>query len=145
MRNAEIAAAFEELATLYELDGAIRYRVLAYREAARVIRQSPVSVAELARAGRATELPGIGKTLQEKILALLDRGEISSATKLKAKFPVSLVEVTRVPGVGPKTARGSTTSSAYGPSTTCARRRRESGSGGCAGSGRRPGRTCLLG
>ena len=105
MRNAEIAAAFEELATLYELDGAIRYRVLAYREAARVIRQSPVSVAELARAGRATELPGIGKTLQEKILALLDRGEIPSATKLKAKFPVSLVEVTRVPGVGPKTAR----------------------------------------
>ena len=60
MRNAEIAAAMSELATLYELDGAIRYRVLAYREAARVIRQSPVSVAELARAGKATELPGIG-------------------------------------------------------------------------------------
>ena len=58
MRNAEIADALTELATLYELDGAIRYRVLAYREAARVIRQSPVSVEELARAGRATELPG---------------------------------------------------------------------------------------
>ena len=58
MRNAEIADAMTELATLYELDGAIRYRVLAYREAARVIRQSPVSVEELARAGRATELPG---------------------------------------------------------------------------------------
>ena len=61
MRNAEIADALNELATLYELDGAIRYRVLAYREAARVIRQSPVSVEELARAGRATELPGIGR------------------------------------------------------------------------------------
>ena len=55
-----------ELATLYELDGAIRYRVIAYREAARVIRQSPVSVEELARAGRATELPGIGETLQDE-------------------------------------------------------------------------------
>jgi DNA polymerase (family 10) len=105
VRNAEIADAMNELATLYELDGAIRYRVLAYREAARVIRQSPVSVAELARAGRATELPGIGKTLEQKINALLDTGEIPSAAKLKRKFPVSLVEVTRVPGVGAKTAR----------------------------------------
>jgi DNA polymerase (family 10) len=105
MRNAEIADALNELATLYELDGAIRYRVLAYREAARVIRQSPVSVEELARAGRATELPGVGKTLEGKIVTLLDTGEIPSAAKLKRKFPASLVEVTRVPGVGAKTAR----------------------------------------
>jgi len=105
VRNAEIAAALTELATLYELDGAIRYRVLAYREAARVIRQSPVSVEELARGGRITELPGIGKTLEQKILALLDTGEIPAATKLKRKFPASLIEVTRVPGVGAKTAR----------------------------------------
>ena len=105
MRNAEIAAAMEELATLYELDGAVRYRVLAYRDAARVIRQTPVSVAELARAGQATELPKIGATLETKILALLETGEIPSATKLKAKFPASLVQVTRLPGVGAKTAR----------------------------------------
>src|SRR4051812_28463546 len=105
MRNAEIADALAELATLYELDGAIRYRVLAYREAARVIRQSPVSVEELARAGRATELPGVGKTLEQKIIALLDDGEIPSAAKLKRRFPPSLIEVTMVPGVGAKTAR----------------------------------------
>jgi DNA polymerase (family 10) len=105
MRNAEIAAALSELATLYELDGAIRYRVLAYREAARVVRQSPVSVEELARAGRATELPGIGKTLEQKIVTLVDTGEIPSAAKLKRKFPASLIDVTRVPGVGAKTAR----------------------------------------
>jgi DNA polymerase (family 10) len=105
MRNAEIADALTELATLYELDGAIRYRVLAYREAARVIRQSPVSVEELTHAGRATELPGIGETLEQKILALLDTGEIPAAAKLKRRFPPALVEVTRVPGVGAKTAR----------------------------------------
>jgi DNA polymerase (family X) len=105
MTNAEIAAALSELGTLYELDGAVRYRVNAYKEAARVIRQSPVSVEELAREGRATELPGIGDTLQEKIVALLETGSIPSADKLKAKFPASLVEVTRLPGVGAKTAR----------------------------------------
>ncbi|MET0127517.1 MAG: PHP domain-containing protein, partial [Solirubrobacterales bacterium] len=105
MRNAEIAEAMSELGTLYELDGAVRYRVIAYKEAARVIRQSPVSVEELALAGRATELPGIGDTLQEKIVALVETGEIPSATKLKAKYPASLIEVTRIPGLGAKTVR----------------------------------------
>src|ERR1700755_3464151 len=105
MTNAEIAAALDELGVLYELDGAVKYRVLAYSTAAKAIRESPVSVEELARAGRATELPGVGKNLAEKIDALLATGEIPAAVKLKAKFPPSLVEVTRVPGVGPKTAR----------------------------------------
>jgi DNA polymerase (family 10) len=103
--NAEIAAALEELGVLYELDGAVKYRVLAYSAAAKAIRESPVSVAELAAQGRATEVPGVGKTLAEKIDALLETGEIPAAAKLKAKFPPTLVEVTRVPGVGAKTAK----------------------------------------
>jgi DNA polymerase (family 10) len=105
MTNAEIAAAFEELGVLYELDGAVKYRVLAYGTAAKAIRESPVSVAELAAAGRATEIPGVGKTLAEKIDMLLATGEIPSAVKLKAKFPPTLIEVTRLPGLGAKTAR----------------------------------------
>jgi DNA polymerase (family X) len=103
--NAEIAAALEELGVLYELDGAVKYRVLAYSTAAKAIRESPVSVAELAARGEATKVPGVGKTLAEKIDALLATGEIPAAVKLKAKFPPTLIEVTRVPGVGPKTAR----------------------------------------
>jgi DNA polymerase (family X) len=103
--NAEIAAALDELGVLYELDGAVKYRVLAYGTAAKAIRESPVSVADLAAAGRATEIPGVGKTLAEKIKALIETGEIPAAVKLKAKFPPTLVEVTRVPGVGAKTAR----------------------------------------
>ena len=82
MKNAEIAAAFDELATLYELDGVVVYRVLAYRNAAKAIRDSGVSVAELARQGRAQELSGIGKTIAEKIQALLLEGEIPAARKL---------------------------------------------------------------
>ncbi|MEX1141437.1 MAG: DNA polymerase/3'-5' exonuclease PolX [Thermoleophilaceae bacterium] len=105
MKNAEIASAFEELATLYELDGAVVYRVVAYRNAAKAIRDSGVSVAELARAGRAEELPGIGKTIAEKIQALLLDGEIPAAVKLKERIPPGLIEVTRIPGLGPKRAR----------------------------------------
>src|SRR5882757_11000047 len=105
MTNAEIAAALDELGVLYELDGAVKYRVLAYANAATAIRESPVSVADLAAAGRATEIPGVGKTLAEKIDALLATGEIPAAVKLKAKFPPTLIAVTRVPGLGTKTAR----------------------------------------
>jgi DNA polymerase (family X) len=105
MKNAEIAAAFDELGTLYELDGAVVYRVLAYRNAAKAIRDSGVSVAELARQGRAEELPGIGKTIAEKIEALLLDGEIPAAVKLKERIPPGLIKVTRIPGLGPKRAR----------------------------------------
>jgi DNA polymerase (family X) len=103
--NAEIAAALEELGVLYELDGAVKYRVLAYSAAAKAIRESPLSVAELAAQGRAAEVPGVGKTLAEKIDALIATGEIPAAARLKAKYPPTLIEVTRVPGVGAKTAR----------------------------------------
>ncbi|HEX8742687.1 MAG TPA: DNA polymerase/3'-5' exonuclease PolX [Thermoleophilaceae bacterium] len=105
MRNAEIALHFDELADLYELDGAIVHRVLAYRNAAKAIRDAPASVEEMTRAGTVTELRGIGKTIEEKLNALLETGSIPSAAKLKAKYPPGLVEVTRIPGFGPKKAR----------------------------------------
>ena len=105
LSNAAIADAFEELGDLYEFDGAIVHRVLAYRNAARAVREASVSVAALAREGRATELPGIGKTLQEKVIALLDTGAIPAAERLRAKFPVGLIAITRLPGLGPKRAR----------------------------------------
>jgi DNA polymerase (family 10) len=105
MKNAEIALHFDELADLYELDGAIVHRVVAYRNAAKAIRESSASIEELTRAGKVTELAGIGKTIEEKILTLLDTGQIPSAIKLKAKYPPGLVEVTRIPGLGPKRAR----------------------------------------
>ena len=105
MRNGEIAEAFEELASLYELDGAVVYRVVAYRNAAKAIREAGVSVEELAKQGRADELAGVGKTIAEKIDALLETGSIPSADKLKQRIPPGLVEITRIPGLGPKRAR----------------------------------------
>lgn len=103
--NAEVAAALDELGDLYELDGAIIHRVVAYRNAAKAVREAPVSVTTLARAGRATELPGIGQTIQDKVLALANDGAIPAAVRLRAKFPPGLIEMTRLPGLGPKRAR----------------------------------------
>ena len=103
--NTEIAAALDELGDLTELDGAAIYRTNAYRNAAKVVRESPVSVLGLARDGRATELPGVGATIQEKILALADEGAIPATVKLRAKFPPGVIEMTHLPGLGPKRAR----------------------------------------
>jgi DNA polymerase (family 10) len=105
VRNAEIAAALDELADLYELDGAVVYRVVAYRQAAKAVRDSPRSVAQLAQEKRATEVSGIGKTLEEKIRALVETGDIPAAVKLREKFPGELVRFIEIPGLGPKTAR----------------------------------------
>jgi DNA polymerase (family 10) len=103
--NAAIATAFDELGDLYELDGAVIHRVLAYRNAAKAVRDAPTSVSALTREGRVTSLPGIGKTLEEKLRALLETGTIPAAEKLRAKFPPGLIDLTRLPGLGPKRAR----------------------------------------
>jgi DNA polymerase (family 10) len=105
MRNAEIASALEELADLYELDGAVVYRVVAYRQAARSVRDSPAAVEQLAAQERLTQLRGVGDTIAQKIVVLLETGEIPAAAKLKQKFPPGLVQLTRMRGLGAKTAR----------------------------------------
>jgi DNA polymerase (family 10) len=105
LTNAQIAAAFDEIGDLYELDGAVSYRVIAYRTAAKAVRESSVSVVGLAREGRVTEINGIGKTLEEKIYALDETGDIPSAKRLRDKFPTGLISVMHLPGFGPKRAR----------------------------------------
>lgn len=100
--NAEIAVVFEELADRYELDGAIAHRVLAYRNAADAVRSAPTSVAAQTRAGTVTDIPGIGKTLEEKLRDLIDTGTIPALEKLRAKIPDGLLVLTRLPGLGAK-------------------------------------------
>ena len=116
MTNAEIAAALEELGVLYELDGAVKYRVLAYGTAAKAIRESPVSVTDLAAEGQGDRDPRRRQDPGGKDRRAVETGEIPAAAKLKAKFPASLIEVTRVPGLGAKPLAASSTSSASPPS-----------------------------
>ena len=103
--NTQVAAALDELGDLYELDGAQIHRIVAYRNGAKAVREASTQVAKLALEGHATELPGIGGTLQEKIVALTETGQIPALEKLRAKFPAGLVEMTKLPGLGPKRAR----------------------------------------
>lgn len=103
-RNSEVADQLELLADLLELTGEASFRVIAYRRAAQRARESAGSIAQLALDGRAKELPGIGKTIEEKIVQIVDTGEIAALTKRKAEVPPEVVEFMRLPGLGPKTA-----------------------------------------
>ena len=102
LTNEQVAAAFDELGDLYELDGAVSYRVIAYRSAAKTVRETPVSVVALARESRAVELAGVGPTLQDKICALADHGVIPATAKLRAKYPPGLRDIMHIPGFGAK-------------------------------------------
>ncbi|HEY2327894.1 MAG TPA: DNA polymerase/3'-5' exonuclease PolX [Gaiellaceae bacterium] len=104
-RNDLLADQFDLLADLMELEGADGFRIGAYRKAAARIRDTPSSVAELALAGKAKQLQGIGKTIEGKIVEVVEDGEIHALTKRKAEVPAELASFLRLPGMGPKTAR----------------------------------------
>jgi DNA polymerase (family 10) len=104
-RNDVLADQFDLLADLMEVEGADGFRIGAYRKAAARIRDTPTSVAELALAGKAKQLQGIGKTIEAKIVEVVEDGEIHALTKRKAEVPAELASFMRLPGLGPKTAR----------------------------------------
>ncbi len=105
LTNAEIAERFELLADLLELEGAVAYRYLAYRKAAKTLRETPESVVRLSQQGRLTELAGVGDTISDKVAELVATGTIAALEKLRAGNPPGVVPLMRVPGIGPKTAR----------------------------------------
>src|ERR671936_636855 len=104
-QNGEVADQLELLADLLELEGQASYRVIAYRRAASRVRETGGAVAQLALDGRAKELPGIGATIQDKILQIIDHGEIDALAKRRRTIPPDLVQFLRIPGLGPKTVR----------------------------------------
>jgi DNA polymerase (family 10) len=103
-RNSEVADQIDLLADLLELEGKDTFRVVAYRRAAARVRETAGSVAQLALDGRAKELQGIGKTIEEKIVQIVELGEIEVLTRKKAGVPPEVVLFMKLPGLGPKTA-----------------------------------------
>src|SRR5213595_3598525 len=104
-RNTAVAEQLELLSDILELEGEAAYRLLAYRRAAALVREQSGLVAELALEGKAKDLPGIGKTIEGKIVEIVNEGEIRALTKHKALVPPDVVKFTQLPGLGPKTAR----------------------------------------
>ena len=104
MQNPDIARLFDEVADLLEIQDANPFRVRAYRNAARTIRDFPEPITDLVRAGTKdlTDIAGIGDDLAEKITAIVTTGELPLQKELARKLPAGLLDLLRIPGLGPK-------------------------------------------
>jgi DNA polymerase (family 10) len=102
VENRQIADRLETFATLLELVEANPYTARAYRRAAETIRGAALPVAELARAGRARELRGIGPGIEARLRELVETGEIAELAELERELAPDLVGLGRYLGLGAK-------------------------------------------
>jgi DNA polymerase (family 10) len=107
MTNATIADAFDQIADLLDFQGANPFRVRAYRNSARTIRDYPEPLENLVVEGskKLTEIEGIGDDLAKKIVTLVGTGELPHLVELKSQIPESVLALLRIPGLGPKKAK----------------------------------------
>ncbi|MDA0265191.1 MAG: DNA polymerase/3'-5' exonuclease PolX [Chloroflexi bacterium] len=103
--NQQIAELFENMGALLEMKGDTVFKIRAYQRAARTIEQlsSPLSVA-VENGEDLKKIPGIGKAISEKIVELIETGEVSAYQKLLEELPPGILELKDIPGIGPKTA-----------------------------------------
>ncbi len=104
MQNADIARQLDEVADLLEISEANPFRVRAYRNASRTVRDHPEPLAELVRAGGydLTDLPSIGEGIASEIEALIATGDMPQRQTLVKKLPPGLLDLLRISGLGPK-------------------------------------------
>src|SRR4051812_49820397 len=103
-RSGDLADRLDLLADLSEILGEQSFRVAAYRRAATRIRDTASSVAELALEGKAKELPDIGKTIEAKIVEVVETGDMEALAKRRAEVAGEVASFMRLPGLRPKTA-----------------------------------------
>ncbi|HCU23605.1 MAG TPA: DNA polymerase/3'-5' exonuclease PolX [Deltaproteobacteria bacterium] len=105
MDKREIIAALEEMGELLEIEGENPFRCRAYLNAARLLEGLPKSPAELLASGALAEMKGIGSGLLEKITEMISKGKSSFLNELRRKISPGLLELLRIPGLGPKKAK----------------------------------------
>jgi len=106
VHNADIAAVFEEIADLLEIQNENPFRIRAYRNAARQVEGMGVALADMvAKDEDLTELPGIGEDLAAKIKEIVATGQCKTLEKLRKQVAPSVTELLKIPGLGPKRVR----------------------------------------
>ena len=103
IRNTDIAGIFDAIADCLEIEGDNPFKIRAYRNASRTIRGLGLELKETVAGGEElTGLPGIGKELAAKIVEILETGTTQALEKLKEKVPAGVIEMLKIPGLGPK-------------------------------------------
>src|SRR5437867_3774583 len=105
MRNDDVVQLLEEIGDLLEVKQELRFKINAYRKAARAIESLPEDVAELHQQGRLRDISGVGEALEQKLSEYLETGRLGYLERLRQEFPAELVTLLEVPGLGPRRAR----------------------------------------
>jgi len=105
VRNADVAAMLNRVADLLEIRGENFFKIRAYREAVRQLDNLTTEIEDLIKEGRLKDVPGIGEAIEKKIVEYVTTGQLEFLTRLEAEVPPALLELTRVPGLGPRTAK----------------------------------------
>jgi DNA polymerase (family 10) len=105
LTNGHLARIFHDIGDMLEVKGELVFKTVAYHRAADAIGRSPVDLVAAYRAGNPPAVPGVGKAISDKIAELATTGRMAYYEKLCAEVPPSLVELVRIPGLGPKTVR----------------------------------------
>ncbi|HEX6140665.1 MAG TPA: DNA polymerase/3'-5' exonuclease PolX [Candidatus Limnocylindria bacterium] len=103
--NAELARVFREIGDMLEILGEVVYKSVAYRRVADAVERYPQDVAALYRAGTPPRITGAGPALSAKLAELAETGELEYHRRLLAQVPSGLLDMLRVPGVGPRTVK----------------------------------------
>jgi DNA polymerase (family 10) len=102
MQNAAVAAVFDEIADLMELAGENSFKVRAYRRAAEAVAAHEAPIEDVAEAGELRSIEGLGEATSEKVREYLATGAVRYLDRLRDEYPAALLELMRVPGLGPK-------------------------------------------
>ncbi len=105
LTNGDLAGIFHEIGDILELKGELVFKTVAYHRAADAIGRSPVDIGSAYRSGSPPRIPGVGKAISDKLTELATTGHLAFHERLRAEIPASLVELLRIPGLGPKTVR----------------------------------------
>ena len=103
--NGELARIFNEIGDMLEILGEVVYKAVAYRRVADIVERYPDDVAALYNRGEPPKIPGAGPALAAKLAELSETGRLEYHERLRAQVPDGLLDMLRVPGVGPKTVR----------------------------------------
>jgi DNA polymerase (family 10) len=105
LTNGDLARIFHDIGDMLEVKGELVFKTVAYHRAADVIGRSPVDLVSAYRSGTPPKLPGVGPAIADKIRELAMTGRLRFYDRLREEVPPTLVELLRIPGLGPKTVR----------------------------------------
>jgi DNA polymerase (family X) len=105
LTNGDLARTFHEIGDILEVQGEIPFKTIAYHRAADALGRSPVDLVAAYRAGTEPKVAGVGQAISDKIRELVTTGRMAFLERLRGEVPASLVELLRIPGLGPKTVR----------------------------------------